>query len=62
MALVKFQQGVYYSKNELKEALNFLEVQETTDKHRNIELIIRGNYADIVVECDKDGDFKVKKL
>lgn len=60
MALVKFQQGVYYSKNELKEALNFLEMQETTDKHKSIELIIRGNYADIIVNCDEDGYFIVK--
>ena len=62
MVLVKFEKGVYFSENELKEVLKFFEVQNTTDRYRNIELIIRGNYADIIVNCDEDGDFKVEKL
>lgn len=41
---------------ELQEVLQLMEVQETTDKYASTSLSIKGNYADIDVKIDEDGN------
>lgn len=45
---------------ELQEVLQLMEVQETTDRHTSTSLSIRGNYADIDVKIDEDGNVILK--
>lgn len=42
--------------NELREVLALMEQQENTDKYVNTVMHINGNYADIDVIIDKDGN------
>jgi len=44
---------------DLKEILQFAENQETTDKYINTEMHITGNYAEIDVIFDEDGNMTV---
>ena len=41
---------------ELQEVLQLMEVQETTDKYTGALMSIKGNYADIDVKIDEDGN------
>ena len=41
---------------ELREVLQLMEVQETTDKYTGALMSIKGNYADIDVKIDEDGN------
>ena len=42
--------------NELREVLNLMENQETTDRYTDTVLHINGNDAEIDVKIDKDGN------
>ena len=42
--------------NELREVLNLMENQETTDRYTNTVLHINGNDAEIDAAIDKDGN------
>ena len=41
---------------ELQEIMALMENQETTDKFTNERCVIRGEYADIEVDIDEDGN------
>lgn len=45
---------------ELKEAMQLMEVQETTDRYTGALMSIKGNYADINVKIDEDGNVILK--
>lgn len=45
--------------NELREALSLMENQETTDKYTNTRMRINGEFADILVDIDEDGNVTV---
>lgn len=44
---------------ELREVIILVENQETTDKYTNTSMHIDGDYAQIDVEIDEDGDITV---
>ena len=56
---IKFSRPV--NTEELREVLAFAENQETTDKYTlaNENMKIKGNYANIEVKVDEDGNFEV---
>ena len=45
--------------NELKEALSLMEHQETNERYTNTSINIDGNYANITVDIDEDGNITV---
>ena len=45
--------------NELREALSLMEHQETNEKYTNTSINIDGNYANITVDIDEDGNITV---
>ena len=45
--------------NELREALSLMEHQETNERYTNTSINIDGNYANIVVDIDEDGNITV---
>ena len=45
--------------NELREALSLMEHQETNERYTNTSINIDGNYANITVDIDEDGNITV---
>ena len=45
--------------NELREALSRMEHQETNERYTNTSINIDGNYANITVDIDEDGNITV---
>ena len=45
--------------NELREALSLMEHQETNERYINTSINIDGNYANITVDIDEDGNITV---
>ena len=45
--------------NELREALSLMEHQETNERYTNTSISIYGNYANITVDIDEDGNITV---
>lgn len=45
--------------NELREVLSLMEHQETNERYINTSINIDGNYANIVVDIDEDGNITV---
>ena len=45
--------------NELRETLSLMEHQETNERYTNTSINIDGNYANITVEIDEDGNITV---
>ena len=45
--------------NELREALSLMEHQETSERYTNTTINIDGNYANITVDIDEDGNITV---
>lgn len=45
--------------NELREALSLMEHQETNERYINTSINIDGNYANIAVDIDEDGNITV---
>lgn len=59
MTFTTFQSEKELNINELREVLALMENQESTDKYVNTVMHINGNYADIDVGIDKDGNVTV---
>ena len=57
MVQVKFKRTV--DSDELREVMALVEMQETTDKYTNALMHINGDYANVDVEIDEDGDIIV---
>ena len=57
MVQVKFKRTV--DSDELREVMALVEMQETTDRYTNTSMHINGDYANIDVEIDEDGDIIV---
>ena len=45
--------------NELREVLSLMEHQETNERYTNTSINIDGNYANITVDIDEDGNITV---
>lgn len=60
MVLLKIKsekdRDIILNANEIRELLQLIENQETNDKYTDIGLHINGNYAELDVEIDSDGD------
>ncbi len=56
MAHCTFKSDREMSIDELREVLVLMEQQVTTDREEDTVMSIRGNYADIDVSIDDDGD------
>ena len=57
MVQVKFIRTV--NSDELREVMALVDNQETTDRYTNTSMHINGDYANIDVEIDEDGDIIV---
>ena len=59
MVLINFKNKTTLNVDELRELLQLAESQETTDKETSAELQINGDYANISVTLDEDGDITI---
>ena len=59
MAFTTFCSQRVLNINELREVLALMEQQESTDRYVNTVMHINGNYAEIDVGIDKDGNVTV---
>lgn len=59
MTFTTFQSERKLNINELREVLALMEQQESTDRYANTMMHINGNYANIDVGIDKDGNITV---
>ena len=57
MVQVKFNRMV--NSDELREVMALVEMQQTTDRYTNTSMHINGDYANVDVEIDEDGDITV---
>lgn len=60
MAFITFKSERELNINELKEVLSLMEIQETNERYTNTSMHIDGDYADIDVIIDKDGNITIK--
>lgn len=54
--MVKIKINKELSLGELREIVLFMENQETSDKYTSTTIQINGDYAEIAVQVDEDGD------
>lgn len=59
MLLINFKNKTTLTVDELRELLILAECQETTNKETSTELEINGDYANISVSIDEDGDITI---
>ena len=58
--IVRFQDGESFTDGQIREVLNYIENQKTTDKDINTNIVIDGDDGKIEVVVDEFGDFLVK--
>ena len=56
LVTLKSKKNIVLNANELRELMLLVEVQETNDAYTDTELHINGDYAELDVTLDSDGD------